>query len=222
MAPSRGGLTLAERAARSGVDPEKPKEVRPSGAKHCWVTGLPGYPDHCPRPTRRVEDRREGALVRQGCLRRRRRRPGNPHRELGSRRAPRASRRMILRDTQSDRAITGVLASASAYQEPSGSRHLIGNADQAIRDVAPTIAYSTVWKSSSRKSGSGGGRAPRDPHHAATTCTGVRKCRTIGSIGPPSGTTSYPSSVLTSWRWRLISSPSARNGRTYWRLVWMT
>jgi len=48
MAPSRGGLTLAERAARSGVDPEKPKEVRPSGAKHCWVTGLPGYPDHCP------------------------------------------------------------------------------------------------------------------------------------------------------------------------------
>jgi hypothetical protein len=43
MRSRRDGLTLAQRSAVSGVGRE-----RPVGARHCWVSGLPGTPGRWP------------------------------------------------------------------------------------------------------------------------------------------------------------------------------
>jgi hypothetical protein len=43
MRSRRGGLTLAERSARSGVGGD-----RPAGARHCWVRGLSDDPGRWP------------------------------------------------------------------------------------------------------------------------------------------------------------------------------
>jgi len=43
MTSRRDGLTLAERSALSGVGRE-----RAAGARHCWVSGLPGDPGRWP------------------------------------------------------------------------------------------------------------------------------------------------------------------------------
>lgn len=51
MLPGRGGRTLAERAALSGVDPAPAPGLLQGAAapaRHCWVVGLAGYPDRCP------------------------------------------------------------------------------------------------------------------------------------------------------------------------------
>ena len=64
MTPGRGGLTLAERSALAGVGTPAPDpgdaatgptsgagrapRADPAGARHCWVTGLPGVPGRCP------------------------------------------------------------------------------------------------------------------------------------------------------------------------------
>lgn len=44
MSSKRGGLTLAERAARSGIRPAP----TPAGVRHCWVSGLPEAPGRWP------------------------------------------------------------------------------------------------------------------------------------------------------------------------------
>ena len=47
MAAGRGP-TLSERSAASRPPVTSKQVDRPSGARHCWVLGLPGVPDKCP------------------------------------------------------------------------------------------------------------------------------------------------------------------------------
>src|SRR5450759_3688869 len=49
MTSQRGGLTLAEQSALSGVGRELA-----AGARHCWVSGLPGDPGRWARPVGRM------------------------------------------------------------------------------------------------------------------------------------------------------------------------
>jgi hypothetical protein len=70
MTSRRDGLTLAERSALSGVGRE-----RAAGARHCWVSGLPGDQGRWPgllegqpsfaRPACPVDDGHPGAITRR-------------------------------------------------------------------------------------------------------------------------------------------------------------